>query len=74
MRKVAIGIAAAITLAAGAPANAQGLWVGAPDFGVGIGVGPTYAYQPYYGGYWGSPYSGRWLWLRAELCVPELRI
>jgi len=56
MRKVAIGIAAAITLAAMAPANAQGLWVGAPGFGVGIGVGPTYAYEPYYGGYWGSPY------------------
>ena len=58
MRKVAIGIAAAITLAAVAPANAQGLWVGAPGFGVGIGVGPTYAYEPYYGGYWGSPYWG----------------
>ena len=58
MRKVAIGIAAAVTLAAVAPANAQGLWVGAPGFGVGIGVGPTYAYEPYYGGSWGSPYWG----------------
>ena len=54
MRKVAIGIAAAITLAVVAPANAQGLWIGAPGFGVGIGVGPT----PYYGGYWGGPYWG----------------
>ena len=55
MRKVVIGIAAAITLAgAVAPANAQGLWVGAPGFGVGMGVGPT----PYYGGYWGGPYWG----------------
>jgi hypothetical protein len=54
MRKVAIGIAAAITLAVVAPANAQGLWIGAPGFGVGIGVGPT----PYYSGYWGGPYWG----------------
>src|SRR5262245_16892341 len=54
MRKVAIGIAAAITLAVVAPANAQGLWIGAPGFGVGIGVGPT----PYYGRYWGGPYWG----------------
>jgi len=54
MRKVAIGIAAAITLAAVGPANAQGLWVGAPGFGVGIGIGTT----PYYGGYRGGPYWG----------------
>ena len=55
MRTLGIGIAAAITLAgAVAPANAQGLWVGAPGFGVGMGVGPT----PYYGGYWGGPYWG----------------
>ena len=52
MRTLGIGIAAAITLAATmAPANAQGLWIGAPGFGVGIGVGPT----PYYGGYRGAP-------------------
>lgn len=57
MRNVAIGIAAALTLAAMAPANAQGLWIGAPGFGVGVGVGP-YAYEPYYGGYSGSPYWG----------------
>jgi len=55
MRTLGIGIATAITLAAvTAPANAQGLWIGAPGFGVGIGVGPT----SYYGGYWGGPYSG----------------
>ena len=55
MRTVGIGIAAAITLAATmAPANAQGLWIGAPGIGVGIGVGPT----PYYGGYRGGPYWG----------------
>src|SRR6476660_1125349 len=55
MRKVAIGIAAAITLAAAvAPASAQSLWFGAPGFGVGIGVGPT----PNYGGYGGGPYWG----------------
>ena len=54
MRTLAIGIAAAVTLAAVVPANAQGLWIGAPVFGVGIGVGPT----PYYGGYRGGPYWG----------------
>ena len=31
---------------------------GAPGFGVGIGVAPVYAYEPYYGGYWGGPYVG----------------
>jgi hypothetical protein len=56
MRKLVIGVAAAITLAAVAPANAQGLWLGVPGFGVGIGVGPTYAYDPYYDGYWGNRY------------------
>ena len=55
MRTLGIGIAAAITLAATmAPANAQGLWIGAPGFGVGIVVGPT----PYYSGYRGGPYWG----------------
>jgi hypothetical protein len=57
MRKAAIGIAAAVTLAAVVPASAQGLWIGAPGFGVGIGVGPTYAYDD--GGYapsWGAGY------------------
>ena len=55
MKRLGIGIAAAITLAATmAPANAQGLWIGAPGFGVGIGVGPT----PYYGDYRGGPYWG----------------
>ena len=54
MRTLGIGIAAAITLAVTvAPANAQGFWIGAPGFGVGIGVGPT----TYYGGYRGGPYS-----------------
>ena len=54
MKTLGIGIAAAITLAAAVvPANAQGLWLGVPSFGIGIGVGPT----PYYGGYWRGPYA-----------------
>jgi hypothetical protein len=59
MRKVAIGIAAAIALAAVTPARAQGVWIGVPGFGIGIGTGPTYAYgDPYYGGYrYGPPYT-----------------
>lgn len=57
MRKVAIGIAAACLTFAAVPANAQGLWIGAPGFGIGIGVAPTYAYEPYYNGYWGTPYG-----------------
>ena len=57
MRKVAICIAAACVTFAAVPANAQGLWIGAPGFGIGIGVAPTYAYQPYYNGYWGTPYG-----------------
>ena len=59
MRTLGIGIAAAITLAATmAPANAQGLWIGAPAFGVGIGVGPTTYYDGYRGGpYWGAGYG-----------------
>ena len=49
MRKVAIGIAAAIALASVVPANAQGVWIGVPGFGIGIGTGPTYGYGgPYY--------------------------
>ena len=35
MRKVAIGIAAAIALATVAPASAQGVWIGVPGFGIG---------------------------------------
>jgi hypothetical protein len=59
MRKLAIGVAAAcLTCAAIIPANAQGLWIGAPGFGIGIGVAPTYAYRPYYEGYGGTPYVG----------------
>jgi hypothetical protein len=59
MRKLAIGVAAAcLTCAAVMPASAQGLWIGAPGFGVGIGVAPAYAYEPYYGGYLGTPYVG----------------
>jgi hypothetical protein len=59
MRKVAIGIAAAIALAAVVPANAQGLWIGVPGFGIGIGTGPTYGYGgPYYNdGYYGPNYA-----------------
>ena len=55
MRKVVIGIAAAVTLAAVVPASAQGLWFGVPGFGVGIGVAPTYAYES---SYWANPYWG----------------
>jgi hypothetical protein len=59
MRKLAIGVAAAcLTCAAVMPVSAQGLWIGAPGFGVGIGVAPAYAYEPYYGGYVGTPYVG----------------
>ena len=58
MRTLGIGIAAAITLVATmAPANAQGLWIGAPGFGVGIGVGPTLYYGGYRGGPWGAGYG-----------------
>ena len=58
MRTFGIGIAAAITLAATmAPANAQGLWIGAPGFGVGIGFGPTPYYDGYRGGPWGAGYG-----------------
>src|SRR5262245_19936296 len=59
MRKLAIGVAAAcLTCAAVMPASAQGLWIGAPGFGVGFGVAPVYAYEPYYGRYLGTPYVG----------------
>jgi len=59
MRKVAIGIAAVIALAAVAPASAQGVWIGVPGFGIGIGAAPTYGYGgPYYNdGYYGLNYS-----------------
>jgi hypothetical protein len=47
MRKLAIGVAAAcLTCAAIIPANAQGLWIGAPGFGVGIGVAPLTPMNP----------------------------
>src|ERR1051325_3957101 len=65
MKRLAIGIrAAALSLAAIAPVNAQGFWFGGPGFGVGVGFGPTYAYDPYPGygytgvGYWGGPAWG----------------
>jgi hypothetical protein len=59
MRRLAIGVAAAcLTCVAVMPANAQGLWIGVPGFGVGIGAAPAYAYTPYYDGYWGTPYVG----------------
>jgi hypothetical protein len=57
MLKLAIGVAAAFLISAAVPASAQGLWIGAPGFGIGIGVAPTYAYEPYYNGY-GGPYGG----------------
>ena len=81
MRKVAIGIAAAIALATVAPASAQGIWIGVPGFEIGIGTGPTYAYgDPYYGGYRYGPtyasegyayepgYEYEFLCLRTERC------
>lgn len=64
MRTLAIGIAAALSLAATAPVSAQGIWFGGPGFGVGIGFGPTYAYDAYpsYGytsvGNWREPAWG----------------
>jgi hypothetical protein len=83
MRKLAIGVAAVcLTCAAIIPANAQGLWIGAPGFGVGIGVAPTYAYEPYYDGYpmnpitmaIGEPHMRPGIALRAERSVFDLRI
>ena len=49
MRKLAIGILAAAGVALSVPASAQGVWVGAGPFGVG--VGPSYGYYDpdYYG-------------------------
>src|SRR5215831_5057372 len=59
MRKVAIGIVAAMALAAASPANAQGIWLGVPGFGIGIGTGPGYGYGPYPSyGYGGAYYDG----------------
>jgi hypothetical protein len=51
MRKLAIGILAAIGVAMAVPANAQGVWVGAGPVGVGVGVGPGWGYydRDYYG-------------------------
>lgn len=63
MRKLVIGLAAAISVAAAVPASADGLWIGVPGIGIGIGTGPAYGYGPYYDGYrgdryWGPTYSG----------------
>jgi len=52
MRKLAIGILAAAGIALSAPANAQGVWVGAGP--VGVGVGP--AWGSYSDGYYGPGY------------------
>lgn len=53
MRKLAIGLLAAVGIAMALPANAEGVWIGAGPVGVGIGVGPYayddgYAYSPGY--------------------------
>ena len=58
MRKLVIALAAAISVTAAVPANADGLWIGVPGFGIGIGTGPVYGYGPYYDGYWGGRYWG----------------
>ena len=54
MRKLAIGILAAAGVALSVPASAQGVWLGAGPFGVGVGVGPSYGY--YDPGYYGPAY------------------
>ena len=56
MRKLVIALAAAISVTAAVPASADGLWIGVPGFGIGIGTGPVYGYGPYYDGYWGGRY------------------
>ena len=48
MRKLVIALAAAISVTAAVPASADGLWIGVPGFGIGIGTGPVYGYGPYY--------------------------
>lgn len=65
--KCLAGAAAVAALAAGlslspagmSSANAQGVYIGTPGFGIGIGAGP---YDPYWGyasaGYWGPGYWG----------------
>ena len=53
MRKVIIGIVAAMSLAIAAPAAAQGVYFGAGPGGVGIGVGPG-------SGYYGGDYPRRY--------------
>jgi hypothetical protein len=63
MRRLAIGIAAALSLAATASVNAQGIWVGGPGVGVGVGFGPTYAYDAYPSdGYTSVAYRGGPAW------------
>jgi hypothetical protein len=58
MKKIAIGIVAAATLFAAAPAMAQVGFYAGPG-GVGIGVGPpvydNYYYGPHYYDYYGGP-------------------
>jgi hypothetical protein len=54
MRKIAFGLLLATGVMLAAPANAQGVWVGAGPFGVGVGT-DTYAYGYAPGPYWGAP-------------------
>ena len=50
MRKLAIGMLAAVGVALSVPANAQGAYVGVGPVGVGVGVGPGYYDNRYYDG------------------------
>ena len=51
MKKLAIGLLAAAGIAMAAPAHADGFWIGAGPFGVGIGTAPGYSYGGPYGYY-----------------------
>jgi len=55
MKKLTIGLLAAAGIVMAMPAHADGLWVGAGPFGVGIGTGPGYYDGPY--GYYDSDYA-----------------
>jgi len=63
MRKFVLAVLAMVGVAAAVPANAQGVWFGAPGLGVGVGVGPGYGagpgYAPYYAAGWGGPTWGQ---------------
>ncbi len=54
MKKLTIGLLAAAGIAMAIPAHADGFWVGAGPFGVGIGAGPGYYDGPH--GYYDHDY------------------